>query len=632
MLGYAGRILYVDLTEEKTTVNNTQLEDARKYVGGIGYAIRLLYQNVNPNVDAMSPQNVLMLATGPTSGTMAPTGCGHVFAAKSPLSGGLGISVAFSFLGGEMKRAGFDAIVIKGKAKKPVYLWIDDDSVEFMPCSDLWGKSPTRTEETIHKNLSDASIRVAAIGLAGERLSRIAGITTDQTAIAGRSGMGAVMGSKSLKAIAIRGSHSVQVADPEGLLKFCREFYILARGSAASRHYENDGNVYTTVKDRAWTQMYEPTAKYRELGTTEDILTHNRLGCLPTRNFNASTFEGAEKVSGERLNQHYVATVQACSSCSINCEHVSLVQEGPYKDAVASMDYGSVWAFGPNCGVDRLDAIIKATELCTDYGLDPVSTGNAISFAFDCYERGILAPEDIGGMDLRFGNYQTMLALIPMIGTREDLGDILAEGVKRAAERIGKGAEQLAMHVKGFEMTGHDPRCMKSAALGLAVSFQGADDDRNGGLILDLRERANRFVAEKGKGGIVKDTEDLYVVMDSLMICRHMISAYQGFVDFARLYNLITGFKTTAEELRIAGERINNLARIFNVREGFLREDDHLPARVTTIPIADGASKGNIITQEELDLMLEDYYSARGWNREGQPTEKKLKQLEIEMI
>jgi aldehyde:ferredoxin oxidoreductase len=632
MMGYAGKILNVDLTKETVDTSVLKTEDAKKYIGGMGYAIKLLYDNLEPNVDPLSAENVLVLTTGPTSGLMAPTGWGYVFASKSPLSGGLGISIMQGFLGGEMKRAGYDAIIIKGKSEKSTYLWIDDDSVQFMNAGKLWGLSPTRVAEDVRKDLGDTYIRIAAIGSAGEKLVKFARITVEGAEIFNRTGLGAVMGSKNLKAIAIRGSKDAVVAYPNEFLKFCREYFIRTKGSGAVRHYVNLGTEEAVfVRDRVWSTIQEPTAKYRELGTAEDILSFNALGCLPARNFNSSTFAGAKRISGESVNEKYVEKINACSPCPISCEHIAVVNEGPYKDAVAKIDFHSLWAFGSNCGVDRLGAIIKAVNLCNHFGLDVASTGNVIGFAMDCYENDILTYMDTA-VELQFGNYEAMLELIQKIGERKDLGETLAEGVKIASERIGKGAEKLSNHIKGLEMTGYDLRCMKTAALGFAVSFVGADHDRHWAHLFDLKGRVDRFNVEKGRGRLVKDIEDYYAVMDSLPICRYLASVYEGFEDTSRLYNIITGFSITPNELKMAGERINNLARLFNIREGFTREDDCLPFKMTSVPIAEGPSKGSIVTPEELSFLLDDYYDARGWNKNGIPTKKKLEELSINLI
>jgi len=607
LYGYAGRILRIDLSTGRTRTEPLKEEFAKKYIGGIGLGMRLLIDNTRAGIDPFSEENPLILTTGPLSGTVAPTGGnGHAFVAKSPLTGAVGESKSHGFFGSEMKRAGYDAIIFEKKAEKPVYVWIDDDNVEIMDAKHLWGKSPQETETLIREELGDYYIRVAAIGLAGEKLSRVACIMNDRTRAAGRTGMGAVMGSKKLKAIAIRGSKDVQVAHPDEFLEFVKMLHERMKGPA--------------------------TTKYRTLGTPLNVLVHNALGALPTRNFTNATFEGAEKVSGEYLNERFVVRIVGCSSCAMRCEHIAVVPEGPYKGTTVRVEYEPLWAFGPHCGVDRMDAILKAMELCNYYGLDSLSTGNIVGFAMDCYEHGILTKEDTGGLELNFGNAEAMVQLVDMIGRREGLGDILAEGVKRAAEKIGKGAEKLANHIKGLEMTGYDIRGLKTAAIGYAVSFRGADHNRHGAYGLDLKGTVDRFKLEKGRAKLVIDIEDLYTIIDSLIICKFSRGTYyEGFNDLAKYYTLVTGIPMSPKELRLAGERINNLGRLFNIREGFTRKDDHLPPKVMSTPIPDDTvSKGSYITQEELDFMLDDYYAHRGWTKDGVPTLEKLKELGLE--
>jgi len=606
LFGYAGRILRVNLSTGKTSVEPLKEEMAKKYIGGIGLGIRLLIDNSKPGIDPFSPENPLILTTGPLSGTVAPTGGnGHAFVAKSPLTNAVGEAKSHGFFGAELKRAGYDAVIFQGKAEKPVYIWIDDDSIQLMDAKHLWGKSPQETEDIIREELGDYYIRVAAIGPAGEKLSRIACIINDKTRAAGRCGLGAVMGSKNLKAIAVRGTKDVNVAKPDEFLEFVRTLHKRMKGPA--------------------------TIKYRTLGTPQNVLVHNSLGCLPTRNFTNAVFEGAEKVSGEYLNQHFVEKIIGCSSCAMPCEHIAVVSEGPYKGTMTRVEYEPLWAFGPHCGIDRLDAVIKAIELCNYYGMDSISAGNIIGFAMDCYEHGILTKEDTGGLDLRFGNAEAMVTLVEMMGKREGLGDILAEGVKRAAEKIGKGAENYANHIKGLEMTGYDIRSLKTAAVGYAVSFRGADHNRHGAYALDISGKTNRFKYEKGRAKLVIDIEDLYTIIDSLMICKFSRGVYKGFDELAYYYTIVTGIEMTGEELRRTGERINNLARLYNIREGFTRKDDHLPIKVMTTPVPDETvSKGCHITQEELDFMLDDYYENRGWTGDGVPTLEKIKELGLE--
>jgi aldehyde:ferredoxin oxidoreductase len=604
LYGYAKRILHVDLTSGKTETKPLDEKLAKNYIGGIGLGIRLLMDNSKPGVQPFSSENPLILTTGPLSGTMAPTGGnGHAFVCKSPASGGVAEAKAHGAFGTELKRAGYDAVIIKGKAEKPTYLWIDDDAVQLLDAKHLWGKSPSDTQDIIQEELKDHYIRVACIGPAGEKLVRLACIINEKTRACGRTGGGAVMGSKNLKAIAIRGTKDVNVADLDEFKEFVKMMHERMKGPA--------------------------TRKYRTLGTQENILVHNTLGALPTRNFRNATFEGAEKVSGERLSERYVAKIIGCSSCAMRCEHICVVPEGPYKGATTRMEYETLWALGPNCGVDRLDAIIRAMELCNYYAMDAIGVGVLISFAMDCYENGILSKEEVDGLDLRFGNHEALVEMVNKIGKREGIGDILAEGVKRAAEKIGKGSEKYALHIKGVEMTGYDLRGIKTAALGFAVSFRGADHNRHGAYGVDLKGKVNRFTVEKGRGKLVEELEDLYNIIDSMIVCKFGRGTYyDAFEDLAKYYTITTGLEMSAEELRKTGERIHNVARLFNIREGLTRKDDHLPWKIMNVPIPDDCpSKGSRVTQKELDFLLDDYYITRGWTREGVPTQEKLKEL-----
>jgi aldehyde:ferredoxin oxidoreductase len=607
LFGYAGRILRVDLTSGKTETEPLNEEIAKKYIGGIGLGMRLYLDNSKAGVEPFSPENPLVVATGPLSGTMVPTGGnGHAFVSKSPASFGVGEAKAHGTFGTEMKRAGYDAIIITGKAEKPVYLWIDDDTVRIIDAQHLWGKSPAETEDALQKELGDFYIRVASIGPAGEHLVRIACIINEQTRAAGRCGLGAVMGSKNLKAIAIRGTKDVQVAKLDELKEFIKVIHERMKGPAAR--------------------------KYRTLGTPENVLVLNALGALPVNNFTYGTFKNADKISGEYLNERFVAKVIGCNSCAMRCEHIVVVPEGPFKGTTTRMEYESLWALGPNCGVDRLDVISKAMDLCNHYGMDSISAGGIVGFAMDLYEHGILTNEDTGGLGLKFGNYEAELEMLKRIAYREGLGDILADGVRMAAQKIGKGAEKYANHIKGVELTGYDIRGLKTAALGYAVSFRGADHNRHGAYAPDVKGSVNRFKAEKGRGKLVREIEDMYTVIDSLIVCKFSRATYtDGFKDLAKYYTLVTGYEMSPEDLRLAGERINNLGRLVNIREGFSRKDDTLPYKIMNVPIPDeGVSKGAHVTQEELDLLLDDYYETRGWTEDGIITKQKLNELGME--
>ncbi|MCL5877094.1 MAG: aldehyde ferredoxin oxidoreductase family protein [Candidatus Bathyarchaeota archaeon] len=607
MFGYAGKILYVDLATGKTRTEKLSEETAKKYVGGIGLGMHLWLSNTKTRMDAFSPENPLVLALGPLSGTMFPTGGnGHAFISKSPATGGVAEAVAHGTFGTELKRAGYDAVVMTGKAEKPVYLFIDDDSVKLRDASHIWGRSPGEADDVIRDELGDYYIRVAAIGLAGEKLSKISGILNDKTHVAGRTGLGAVMGSKNLKAIAVRGTCDVAVAKPAEFLDLVQEFHERMKGPAAK--------------------------KYRTLGSIESLSINNDLTCMPTNNYEMAHFMNADKISGEVLNEHFVIKIIACNSCAMRCEHEAIIREGAYKGTMTRLEYDNVWALGPNCGIDQPNFIIKAAERCYYYGLDATSTGVAISFLMDCHEKGLLSHEQLEGIDPHFGNANALVNLIEKIGKREGIGGILADGVKVAAETIGKNSAELAQHIKGLEVTGYDLRCLKTAALGAAVSFRGADHTRSGVLVLDLKGIVESLKAEVGRGKLVKEFEDVTNLLDSLMICKNAKGTFYGeLVDIAKVYSITTGIEVTPEEMAVAGQRIQTLAKLINTRGGLTREDDTLPWKVMNKPVPDdGPAKGSVVTKEELDLLLDDYYQARGWTKQGLPTKTQLKELGLE--
>lgn len=604
MYAYANRILHVDLTSGKTKTEPLGEELAKNFLGGAGFGIKMITDYQRPGTDAFDPENPIVFACGAFCGVMIPGASSKWgVAAKSPQSNGLGEAYSTGFFGSELRRAGYDIVMITGKAKGPTYLYLEDDSVQLMDASHLWGKDNWETEEMIKKDLGDPSVRVASIGQAGEKLARFACIINDRLRAAGRTGMGAVMGSKLLKALAVRGTGDVEVADVEGFRAFATELYTRAKGPA--------------------------TEKYRVLGTPANVLVHNKLAAFPTRNFQDAVFDGAETISGEYLNEHYVTKIQGCDSCGMRCEHVATVSEGPFKGAYARIEYEPTWSFGACCGVDRLDAIIRSVQLSDLYGLDALSCGVTIAFGMECFEKGLITEKDTGGIDLRFGNGEAMVEMVTKIALRQDIGDVLAEGVKRAAEKIGKGSEAFAMHIKGVEMTGYDIRGLKTAALGYAVSRRGADHQRHGQYSPDLTGKVDRFKAEKGRGKLVIAGEDEYSVIDSLIVCKFSRGIW-NYDDMAKAYSLVTGIPMTGKDLRVVGERISNLARIYNLREGLGRAADTVPIRCMKDPIKSGVAKGSVVTQDDLDILLDDYYEARGWTQEGIPTKEKLGELGLD--
>jgi aldehyde:ferredoxin oxidoreductase len=606
MFAYAGKILRVNLTTGKISTEPLSEKMAKDYIGGIGLGIKLLMDNSKPGTDPFDPDNPLIYLTGPLSGTLGPTG-GNSYAvvSKSPATGGVGNAESHGFFGPDLKRAGYDAVIITGKAPNLSYLWIDDDKVEIRNAEHLQYKTVNETDHMLREELGDFYIRVSAIGEAGERLCRFAAIINDEFRAIGRAGMGGVMGSKNLKAVAVRGTHDVNVADFDGFREFIKMIYERMKGPA--------------------------TKKYKTLGTPQNVLVLNSLNALATRNFSNSQFEGADKVSGEWLNEHYVKKIVGCATCGMRCDHIAVVPEGPYQGSTSRLEFECLWSMGPLCGIDRLDAIIEAMRIVNEYGMDGISIGVVVAFAMDCYENGVITKEQTDGIDLRFGNAEALIQIIHKIGKREGwLGNALAEGVEKAAEIIGGDAYKYACHIKGLELPGYDLRTLKTAALGFSVSFRGACHLRNGAYSPDVKGKVNRFKIEPGRGKMIVPDGHVYNVIDSLIVCKFSRGTYyDGLKDLANYYTLATGIPMTAEELDKDGERIENLARLFNIREGRgTREYDTLPWKIKNVPVPEeGPAKGVCVSNEELQIGLDDYYTARGWNSDGVPTVEKLEEL-----
>ena len=598
MFGYSGRILHIDATTRKTWVEEKSAEYYKLYLGGIGLAVRLLYENTPAGLDPLGPQNALCFACSSFAGTTVPVGTKHGVAFKSPLTGFEGDCLSGSHFSEMMRRAGWDGIVITGALPEWTLLFIDDDDVQFLDASKLMGMGTTQTQRKVREWLNDENIRVSSIGPAGERLVRYALIDNDGRQ-AGRTGPGAVMGSKKLKAIALRGSHPITVADMPGLLAETLKIVEISQGPG--------------------------TAKYRTLGTPSNVLSTNKMGTLPTRNFQETVFENAENVSGEYLHEHFTRKTVGCSGCTIGCEQWAEVREGPYKGAIAGLDYEPLFALGPNCGIGELAPIIHMAQLCDELGIDSMSTGVVIGWAMECYERGLLTREDCDGLELNFGNDKAAVALIHKIASREGIGDLLAEGVKVASQRIGKGSEHFAMHVKGLEMPGYDVRSMKTFALGLATGTRGGCHNRSLAYELDVKGTVDRFSADATRGKLAMEKENFACILDCLVLCKFARNCFEHFnEDVSRLYTMVTGIPLSTSELEAVGERVCNLKKAYNIREGWTRADDTLPPRVMQDPIPSGPGKGSFVAPEELALMVSSYYKARGWTHRGQIPRSKL--------
>lgn len=605
LYSYHGKILVINLTSQKVKVEELSPSLLKGYLGGVGLATRLLYQYLPAGSDVFSPDNPLVFASSGLGGTIIPSASKHAVATKSPLTGLIGDSISSSFWSLALKRTGFDALVIIGAAASPTYLFIDNEIVHFKKAEHLWGKGSPETESCIRSELGDSRVTVASIGPAGENLVRYACITNDINRQAGRTGTGAVMGSKKLKAIALRGSRPVQVYNLKEVERISFELIKEAQGSG--------------------------TEKYRVLGTPVNVLVLNRLSALPTRNFQQSSFEKAENVSGEKLAQRYLTKVMACATCPVACGHIYTAPDGAYPGTQWELDYESLFALGSLCGVDDIGGILKAAELCDYYGIDTISTGGCVAWAMECFEKGLLTKEDTDGLELTFGNHTALVAVIEQIGKRQGIGDLLADGVRLASSKLGKGSEHWAMHSKGLEIPGYDPRAMKTLALGFAVGLRGACHNRSPAYEVDISGQVNRFKDEPGRGSLVKEQEDFAAVLDSLIICKFMRRCFKDFyAEIAYLYSQATGMDLTPSELKKAGERINNIKKAFNIREGWKRGDDWLPPRFFRDPLTAGEGKGTVISEEGLRLMIGDYYQARGWTAEGLIPENKLQALGLE--
>lgn len=600
MYGYHGKVMLIELDEQSIRWEPLDETVLRRFLGGTGLGAYLLYTYSPPGVDPLSPENPLIFVTSPLVGSRLTTSSKFAVVTKSPLTGFIGDSLSSSFLATELKKTGFDAIVVTGRSPSPTMLAITDDSVEFLDASHLLGMSTSKTEEAVKAQLG-GMYRVASIGLAGENLVRFASIANDGGRQAGRTGPGAVMGSKNLKAIAVRGRQTVSFADPDAL-----------------------GAIRADLSRRS---LGDATEKYRTLGTLANVSVFNRLGTLPTRNFQQSTFEGAEAVSGETFQTSHHVRNAHCANCTIGCEHIVRTTDGG-ADATGRMEYESSFALGPLVGVADANAVIRASRLCDDMGMDTISAGGSVAWAMECFENGLLTAEDADGIDLRFGDGRAVLAALQMTAQRTSLGSLLAEGSRRAAETIGNGSQNWAMHVKGLEMPGYEPRSLKTMALALAVSTRGACHNRSSAYEADFSNRVDRLTIDDERGRITMEGEDYSAVLDSLIWCKFLRKAFDDFYgESASIYERLTGWATTPEDLVHAGERINNIKKLFNIREGWTRSDDTLPARVFVETLPNGAAKGVGLTRSDVDMMIDGYYRARGWTVDGLIPEEKIDAL-----
>ncbi|KXG76634.1 putative oxidoreductase YdhV [Fervidicola ferrireducens] len=600
MFGWKGTILRVNLTEGSIKKESLDLKDAHMYIGGRGLGVKILTDEVDPGIEPLSPENKLIFMTGPLTGTMAASPGRYEVVAKAPLTGTIGGANSGGHFGPELKFAGYDGIIFEGRAEKPVYLWINDDHVELRSAEHLWGKNTFETTDQLLKETAEDA-RVACIGPAGEKLVLFATVMNDKHRAAGRSGMGAVMGSKNLKAVVVRGTKSVDVADPEAFYKACVD---------ARRKLKEHPVTGTGLP------MY---------GTEILINILNQVGALPTRNWrDGGYFEYAEEISGEALREKYLVRNKGCFGCSIGCGRVTRVPEGKYKSFGEGPEYEAGWALGASCGVRDLAAICKANFICNELGLDPITMGATIACTMEMYEKGIISKEEIG-MEAPFGNADAIVELTRMTGLREGFGDKLAEGSYRLASSYGH--PELSMSVKKQEMPAYDARGIQGMGLEYATSNRGGCHVRGymtSPEILGIPVKLDPLVT-KDKAKWLKTFQDLTAVVDSAGICLFTTFAI-GLPEISAMLKAAIGLDYSDEEVMKIGERIWNLERMFNLGAGFTKADDTLPPRLLNEPLKTGAGKGKVV---ELDVMLKEYYEVRGWNEDGIPTDAKLEELGI---
>ncbi len=617
---YSGTLLRVDLTSGKVVKQICLNHLIRNYLGGSGIIARILYDEVKPKTDAFDPTNRLIFAVGPLSGTLWPQSGRVEIGAKSPLTGIYGDTSSGGDVGPEIKFAGYDGIIIQGRSSKPVYLWIDDDKIELRDAKDLWGKGVIETEEIVREELGDPTIKLASIGIAGENLVRFASIMCSTMRAAARAGIGAVMGSKKLKAIAIRGSKDVEIA-----------------------HFDEFVDLMKRFQKRLLDHPY--TTSKRKYGTPRLVEIMNEIARFPTRNFQTGVFPYAEEVGGEKLFQLKIKD-KACFGCLYACDNYLTITSGKFKGTYFRIpEYETLNSFGSRVGNRDLKSIVFMNRLCNDYGMDSISTGGVIAFAMELYEKCILTDKDTGGMNFNWDNPENIISIIHSIAHRKGFGDSLAEGTINLAKKIGKGSYKFAMHVKGMDISAQDGRAQKSMGLAHAVSSRGADHlkgyptlDESGykEAVIERFGKEHLLILDRlspiDKALLVKDGEELSAIADSVGVCKSGIHGPAVFYwpDLAKAISLVTGMEITVEELKVIGERIVNLERAFNIREGIGRKDDTLPDRFLYEPAPDGPAKGQVV---ELDLMLDQYYDLRGWNKKtGFPSKRTLRKLGLDNV
>ena len=602
--GYTGKLLWVDLASGKTATTPLEEETVKSFLGGSGLGAKIIRERLKTIRGPLDPSNPLCFMPGLLCGTVVPGSNRTTVCGLSPATSAWGEARAGGAWSPMLKYAGYDGAIFTGKARHPVYVWIENDHVEIRPADRLWGKGFFETDERLLAETHQDAI-VAAIGQAGEKLSRMACVMFEgrYARSAGRTGMGAVMGSKNLKAVVVRGTGGIAVADGMGLMK---------RAAA-----------YGDKEKRKFKRNFE-------LGTAGGVAATEAFGDMPIRNFLGGRWaEKAERVSGQTMFKKYGKHERSCLSCPSNC---TLVVDIPGSAAGHAPEYETIGAFGSMCECDRIEVIARCNELCNDYGLDTISAGNTIAFVMEAFEKGILTEAALDGIRASWGNVEAMVALLHKIGKREGIGDLLADGTRAAAERLGTDLSDMLVEVKGVEVPMHDPRAFWSNALNYAVANRGACHMEgvtftveSGLPFPDLGYTApmDPYIPD-GKAELNAKMHDLMAIYDGLGICKFYIVVSYGPTILAEWLNYCTGWKTTPEDLMRTGERIFTAKRTINVARGLTRKDDYLPKRLLTVPQRDDIGP---VSPQGMERMLTEYYRLRGWNAAGAPTEARLKTL-----
>jgi aldehyde:ferredoxin oxidoreductase len=605
MKGICGKLLEIDLTSGKT--KNTMISDemVKKYLGGRGLGARLLFDLLPAKTDPLSPENVLIFLTGPLTGSMVTGSSKFVVVTKSPLTQGWCDSYSSGRIAVELKKAGYDGIVIRGKSNHPCYLRIDHKGVEIREANLLWGRDSFETERTLKQMEGNSSIGVSSIGPAGERLVKFACINSDLYRQAGRGGVGAVMGSKRLKAIVVKGNKGMDLHDRKKLIELNRENYQRALRS----------------------QVAQARMKY---GTPLTLNVTHAGGILPTKNFQFGTWEKAlEKIDSVGVYKS-VKSHKACLSCFVHCSLVTEASEGKYKGiTLEGPEYETLGMFGSNQLIDDLPAIMQANILCDQLGMDTISAGNVVGFVMECFEKELISPDQTGGLEIRFGDSEASLAVLEMMAMRQGFGEVMAEGVRATANYIDHESERFAMHVKGMEFPAYEPRGAFGSGLSYAVSPRGACHRRAWPPAKEILGGYPPYTIE-GKAAMIKELYDENCALHSLLVCDMPAKFIPlSLDDYSQYLHAASGEQVSKEDLLKIAERIETLIRMFNNREGFTRKDDTLPYRTLNEPLPDGPARGQCIGEGNLNKMIDEYYALRGWDTSGIPTEETLKKHQL---